>query len=48
MSELEGMAILQVNAEEWIKLKLFAELCRFLKDGILIEENQPKRSRRWK
>ena len=25
MSELEGMVILQVNAEEWIKLKLFEE-----------------------
>jgi hypothetical protein len=108
MSELEGMVILQVNAEEWIKLKLFEEhqmavcmyhpiteenrivvqafrgfqvefpcpyiridalactkrkfrkkdrriarwyfkeLCRSLKDGILIEENQPKSSRRWK
>jgi hypothetical protein len=25
MSELEGMVILQVNAAEWIKLKLFEE-----------------------
>jgi hypothetical protein len=34
MSELEGMVILQMNAEEWIKLKLFEEhqmaVCMFL------------------
>jgi hypothetical protein len=108
MSELEGMVIMQVNAEEWIKLKLFEEhqmavcmyhpiteekkivvqavrgfqvevpcpfiridslagterkfrkkdrriarwyfkeLCRSLNGGILAEEDQPKRSRRWK
>ena len=108
MSELEGMVILQMNAEEWIKLKLFEEhqiavcmyrpitekrriivqavrgfqveypcpyiridslavterkfrikdwriarwyfkeLCRSLMSGIVVEEDQPKRSRRWK